>query len=343
MCSICLESVEGCLPMLCGHRMHPKCMGQLLKHAKFCEPALCPLCRGEIEKLSAADVLSTRGYQNDDVDSLKEALELNPNHVFSLYCLGLFAGMNGDPVGAIEHFRRGMSAPLPVTATRYYMHRVAAANCRVELATLMFENDMLPEAKAVLDAAAADFKDMDLHKSYHFLNILMGQASIAAETGRLDDAVAAYEELLPMAPNSEFYADTMLMYVSALQAGERSAVAVARRFFAALPSALSVSVLAAALMAAGEDEEALPLYEVARGASTADSVLHINCRFYLGELTQRAERDLEAIEHFVYVIRFQGHEKVAEAHKRLAQIFSKYEMHAQAQTMLAEAARLDRP
>lgn len=339
MCSICLESVEGCLPMLCGHRMHPKCVGQLLKHAKFCEPALCPLCRGEIEKLSEADVLSTRGYQNDDVESLKEALELNPKHVFSLYCLGLFAVMNGDLVGAIAFFQRGIAAPLPVTATRYYMHRVAAANCRVELATLMFEHDMLPEAKVVLDAAAADFKSMNLEKSYHFINVLMGQASIAVETGRLDDAVAAYEELLPMAPNSDFYSDTMLMYVTALQAGKRSAVAVARRFFAALPSALSVSVLAAALMEA-DDEEALAMFEVARGASTEDSALHINCRFYLGELTQRAERDLEAIEHFVYVIRFQDHEKVAEAHRRLAQIFSKYEMHAQAQTMLVEAERL---
>jgi tetratricopeptide (TPR) repeat protein len=228
-----------------------------------------------------------------------------------------------------------------VTATRYYMHRVAAANCRVELATLMFENDMLPEAKAVLDAAAAEFEDMGLQKSYHFINILMGQASIAGETGRLDDAAAAYEELLTMAPNAEFYSDTMLMYVSALCTGKRCAIAVARRFFAALPSALSVSVLAAALMAAGEDEEALTLYEVARGASTADSVLHINCRFYLGELTQRAERDLEAIEHYVYVIRFQDHEKVAEAHRRLAQIFFKYEMTSQAQTMLAEAGRLN--
>lgn len=335
-----MESVEGCLPMLCGHRMHAKCLAELLKHAKFCEPARCPLCRGDIEMFSAADHLSLTGYQNDDEESLKEALKLNPNHVFSLYCLGLFASMNGDLVGAIAFFQRGISAHLPVTATRYYMHRIAAANCQVELATLMFEHDMLPEAKAGLDAAAAKFKRMKLQKSYHFINILMGQASIAGETGRLDDAVAAYEELLTMAPNAEFYSDTMLMYVSTLRAGERCALAVARRFFSARPSALSVSVLAEALMQAGDNEEALSMFEVAQGASTADSVLHINCRFYLGELTQRAERDLEAIEHFVYVTRFQDHVKVAEAHRRLAQIFSKYEMHAQAQTMLAEAARL---
>lgn len=344
MCSICLENVEDCMPMLCGHRMHVRCMHGLLKRAEFDAPAKCPLCRGDIEMQSAADKLSLEGFANDDEDSFKAALALDPNHVFSMYCLGLFAGMNGDYPKAIEMYRRGLAKQVLVTANRYYMHVVAAIHCGVELATLYFENDMLDEAKTMLDISAIKLKKIKLQKSVHSVNIWMGYASIALKMGLLDDASEAYEKLLLLAP-ADIYGDTMSLYVAALRR-ERpvQAVLVARRFYAALNTIPVASLLATCLWETQEEgacAEAVPLFEYVCANSPEDEFEHIKGRFYLGMLKHRSGDDLAAIDHFMSVLPYGEHENAAEAHRCLAEIFSAYEMHTQALRLLNRAEQIE--
>ena len=344
MCSICLENVDDCTPMLCGHRMHVRCMHGLLKRAEFDAPAKCPLCRGDIEMQSAADQLSLQGFENDDEDSFKAALVLDPNHVFSLYCLGLFSAMNGDYPTAIDMYRRGLLKQVLVTTTRYYMHLVAAIHCGVELATLYFENDMLDEAKTMLDISATKLKKIKLRKSVHSVNIWMGYASVALKMGLLDDASEAYEKLLLLAPG-EFYCETMALYVEALR-GERpvQAVLVARRFMAAFKTLPVVSLLATCLWETQEEAacaEAGPLFEYVCANSPEDEFEHIKGRFYLGLLKHGLGDDLAAIDHFMAVLPYSEHENAADAHRCLAEIFSAHEMHAQAQRLSCRADRIE--
>ena len=329
--------------MLCGHRMHVRCTQGLLKRAEFDAPAKCPLCRGDIEMQSAADKISLQGFENDDEDSFKAALELDPNHVFSLYCLGLFAGMNGDTPKAIEHYRRGLAKQVLVTTTRYYAHLVAAIHCGVELATLYFEHDMLDEAKTMLDISATKLKKINMQKSVHSVNIWMGYASVALKMGLLDDASEAYEKLLLLAP--EFYSDTMALYVAALRS-ERpvQAVLVARRFLAAFKTIPVTSLLATCLWETQEEEayaEAVPLFEYVCANSEEDEFEHIKGRFYLGMLKHRLGDDLAAIDHFMSVLPYSEHENAADAHRCLAEIFSAHEMHSPAQRLSRRADRIE--
>jgi tetratricopeptide (TPR) repeat protein len=236
--------------MLCGHSMHYKCMSSLLKRAEFNDPAKCPLCRGRIEPESMADQLCAFGYENDCEMSLQSALRLDRYHVFALYSIGLFRLLEEDVVGAIRYFERAIKAPVFVTTTRYYQHRIAAANSKVELATIYYENDMRDEAKAFLEIAAAEYKKLDLHKSPFMAHIYAGCTCIAMDEGRFEDAIKSCEALLSITDHgSPFYVQTMEMYIYALQNANQilKMITTAQRLFSTVPTAHSRNILAGCL------------------------------------------------------------------------------------------------
>ena len=236
--------------MLCGHTMHYECMSSLLKRAKFTEPAKCPLCRGKIEPESMADQLCTFGYENDCESSLQSALRLDPHHVFALYSIGLYRLIQEDIVGAIQYFERAIQAPVFVTATRYFQHRIAAANCKVELATLFYEYEMRKEAKVYLDAAVADYAALNLENSPYMAHVLAGYTSIAMDEDRFDDAIKACETLLHITDQgSPFYVEAMEMYIHALQNANQilKMITVAQRLLATTPTARSRFILGCCL------------------------------------------------------------------------------------------------
>lgn len=319
--------------MLCGHRMHVQCLHDLLRRAEFDTPAKCPLCRGCIEMQSEADKLGLEGYENDDPAAFQAALSLDRSHVFSMYCLGLFANMNNDPMKAVEWFRRGLHAQVPVTATRYYMHRVAVVNCGVELASMLFEEEMLDEAEAMLDFSFSQLKKIKMRKSPPSINIWMGYASLADKRGQYDEAAEAYEHILELSPVNELYCDTLALYVATMRKAERplQAVGIARRFAEIFKSLAVLSLLATCLWETQEEAacaEATGLFEHVCANTPPDEFEHLNGQYYLGKLKHRAGDDAAAVEHFMAVVPYGEFEFAEEANACISEIFSDFDMHA---------------
>jgi hypothetical protein len=344
MCPICCESADECAPLLCGHQLHPKCASDLVKRATFVEPAKCPLCRTCIESSSEADELCLEGFQTNNEGLLLATLQLDPMHVYAMYCLGLYYKMMADnPHCALQYFTKGMLTHPLVTGTRYYQHRLASVSCRIELAVMCHEQDMEKEALQHLRIAMRELVDLDMKNSCRGLTILSGIATVYHDMENWPKAIQFYKKVLetPDIP-PDFHMDILVAFVETLTLAKYpdAAAETARLLVRIYPTAEHYFILGRCLHVSGEAREAVGAMDIVRHNTSVNSDIHISAVFFSGVLHEILKEDMLAVANYMYVIRFHTHRYVREAHNRLAAMYDAYGMPRQSAFMRAEIARI---
>jgi tetratricopeptide (TPR) repeat protein len=343
MCPICCESAEGCAPLVCGHTLHPKCLSGLLKRATFVEPAKCPLCRACIEPSSEADDLCLEGYNTNNEGLLLAALQLDPMHVFAMYCLGLYYKMmNVNPHCAVKYFTKGMLTHPMVTGTRFYQHRLASVSCRTELAVMCHEEDMEKEALQHLRIAMRELTDLDMKNSCRGLTILSGFATVYHDMENWPKAIYFYQKLLNMELQPDFHVDILTAFIETLSLAKYTDAATesARLLVRLFPAPEHYFILGQCLHVSGEAREAVGAFEIVRYNTPVNTQIHISSVYFSGVLHESLNEDLVAVVKYNFVIQFHSHRYAIDAHTRLAAIYDAYGMPQQAASMRAEVARL---
>jgi pentatricopeptide repeat protein len=343
MCPICCESADGCAPLVCGHKLHPICLSGLLKRATFVEPAKCPLCRACIESSSEADELCLEGFQTNNEGLLLVTLQLDPMHVFAMYCLGLYYKMmNVNPHRAVQYFTKGMLTHPLVTGTRYYQHRLASVSCRTELAVMCHEQDMEKEALQHLRIAMGDLTDLDMKHSCRGLTIWSGMATVYSDMGKWEKAIQFYKKVLSKELEPDFHVDVLTAFVETLSMAKHfdAATEAARLLVRLFPAAEHYFILGQCLHVSGAAREAVGAFEVVRQNTVANSVIHISSVYFCGVLHESLKEDLIAVVKYIYVIQFHAHRYAIDAHTRLAAIYEVYGMQRQSAFLRAEVARM---